>query len=345
MRRIVALTVTMCAFAATAVRATEPFAKVGTYAAAWLQFPRGARNIGMGATGVADVSGSATGYFNPASMAWSNATTLLGSYEDFGFAGINLSEILVASPIPFHADATMRTWRFGGSFGYAHLGMEPQIERTIFLPEGIGRTFDASDWMLSATGATSWTHGVMTLGAGGAARFLRSNLAEAHANAWVFDVGAIAAFPVKSEGGLLRPRVGYALLNLDNGVSYDDRTSDVSNEQRVGFGVDLETARVMVANRSVPVAALSVDYDAIDREASPSAPDYSMGFELTAINALHFRYGTIDDDYTTFGIGVGWDDGHTLLRGDYAHVNSGGGIAYENFIDRNTFGVLIGMRW
>lgn len=336
-----AICVAVCV--APAAHATEPFANVKTYAASWLSLPRGIRNIGMGATGTSDVSGLSTGYFNPAGVAWSSATTLIGSYEDYS-ASINLSEILIASPVPFHSDSTASPWHFGGSFGYARLGMAPQTERTVFLPEGTGKTFDASDWMLGATGATSWTHGAVSLGAGGAARFLRSNLAENHVNGWTFDLGAIAAFPIVGEGGLLRPRAGYALLNLDNGISYDGRTAYIPTEQRVGFGLDMETVRVMIAKQSVPAAAVSIDYDSIDRDGS-AAPDNSAGFELTVLNVAHFRYGKIDDNYATMGFGVGWDDGHHLLRVDYAHVNPGGGIEFDSRTDRNTFGLLVGVRW
>jgi len=320
---------------APAARATEPFAQGDTYAVSWLGIERGVRNIGMGTTGTADVTGLSTGYFNPAGMAFSSAATLLGSYEEFGAADISLSEFVISSPIPFHAHSTAGAWHFGGSFGYARLGMEPQTERTIFLPEGTGRTFDASDWMLSATGATSWTHGVMILGAGGAARFVRSNLAEDHVNGWTFDVGAIAGFPVAVNGGLVRPRIGYAALNLDDGIVYDGRTSHISTEQRLGFGLDFETARTTFGGRSVPVASLSIDYDQVDREIRSSS-EGAEGFELTAFNFAHFRYGSTDNDYTTIGFGLGWDDGRVLLRADYAHVT---------MLDRNTVGMLMGVRW
>jgi len=347
MRNVAAVLVAigLCACAAPAARATEPFAKVGTYAAQWLVFPRGVRNIGMGATGVSDVSGLSTGYFNPACMAWSDATTLLGSYEDM-YASLSISEFMLTSPIPFRADSTAGAWHFGGSFGYARLGMDPQTERTIFLPEGTGRTFDASDWLLSAAGATSWTHGAFSIGAGGAAKFLRQNLANNSADGWSFDVGTIAAFPIDlGDGALVRPRAGYAVLNLDNGISFDGRTSYVATENRTGFGFDLETPHVMLAKRSVPAVGFSLDYEHIDRDGS-SAPDYSAGFEISVLSVAHVRYGVIDNDFTTFGLGTGWDYGHVLFRLDYAHTAPSDhlfdyGISY----DRDTVGGLIGVRW
>ena len=340
LKKIAALVVAM---GCLAVGAAESFATtVGSYAATWLALPRGVRNIGMGATGTADASGLATGYFNPASMAWSDATTLLASRELYGTTDITLSEILIASPIPFKADAAS-AWHFAGSFGYARLGMGPQYQRTIFLPEGMGQTFDPTDWMLSATGASSWTHGIMTLGAGGAARYVRQGMADSDVSGWTFDVGTMAAFPIALENGLIRPRIGYAALNLDTGMSYSGRTAYIPTEQRLGFGLDFELGRVPLANRFVPAAALSFDYDHIHRDGWADL-NYSSGVEVSALGIVHVRYGTINDDYTTFGVGLGWDVGSALLRVDYAHLNSGGGVDYNDY-DRDTFGALIGVRW
>jgi hypothetical protein len=321
--------------------AAEPFAKAG-YGATWLTFPRGVRNVGMGATGTADVSGSATGYFNPAGVAWSDATTLVGSYEDL-YLDMNLSEALVTSPIPFHDDSTAGAWRFGGAFGYSRLGMEAQVERTIFLPEGTGRVTDLDDWMLSSVGALSWSQGVMSLGAGATGKFIQSERSTGNVTTWALDLGVIAAFPVDVGGGRIRPRLGYSILNLDSGTEDDARTFYVANEQRGGFGFDFETPAVLVAKRRVPGVKLSLDYDRIDREAN-STREYSAGFEISIIDLLHVRYGAVDSDYATYGVGLGWDYGHVLFRADYAHTEFDGS-EYWLDLDRDTYGASVGVRW
>lgn len=323
-------------------QATEPFAQGRVYGATWLVFPRGVRNIGMGATGTSDVSGLSTGYFNPAGVAWSDATTFFGSYEDM-FVSLSISEMVIASPFPFHTDSTASAWHFGGSVGYARLDMEPQTERTVFLPEGTGRTFDPTDWMLSASAAASWTRGSVSLGAGGATRFIQQDYGD-DVTMWAFDLGLIAAFPMHVGGGMVRPCLGYAALNLDDGASSDGRTLYIATEQRGGFGLDFATPPTLAWGRSVPAVSFSLDYDRIDREHYAS-PEYSAGFEVSVIDFMHFRYGVIDNDFDTYGLGLGWDYGNVLFRVDYAHVEAQEVWLPGLDLDRDTFGALVGVRW
>lgn len=338
------------ALAVRPAHATEPFAKVGTYGASWLQFPVGIRNLGMGATGTSDVTGFATGYFNPASIAWSNATTLTGSYENFdeSLLGYDLFQLQIASPFPLRADTTDTGWHFAGGFAYTQRGMNPQPERTIFLPDGTGNMLDLDDWMLSALASSRWEHSHVSLGGGVAAKYIDQALGGSDNNIWVFDIGVIAAFPLPVRGGLIRPRLGYAALNLDSGGSYDGREFNVSTEQRAGFGMDLAAPRTMVFGRPVPSVSLSVDYDAIDLEhgAYQSPPHYSTGFEASFADLVHIRYGLLDHDYIMFGAGVGWDYGHVLFRLDYAHTDPDDS-SQQSFItlERDTFGALVGVRW
>ncbi len=327
--------------------ATEPFTPpVRSYTATFLSFPVGVRNLGMGATGAADASGLATGYFNPASVAWSTATTLAGSYERL-FTDISLSGFQVTSPISWGADSTAGRWQFGGSLAYTRLGLEPQTQRTIFLPEGVGRTYDADDWMLAALAAARWNYRALSVGAGVASKFVLQKFAEDNVNDWAFDVGLIAVAPMRLSGGLVRPRVGYAALNLDNGSSYDGRKSYVATERRGGVGLDFETLPHLVYGRAVPLASFSFDYDWIDSEFS-TRPQFGMGIELSAVNMIRLRYGLIDDDYSTLGVGAGWDYGQVVFRLDYAHKTRGKTLVpdFDGYSNRDdTFGGLVGVRW
>ena len=339
MRKIAALMVAFVSVACVTdvARATEPFAKVGPYAMQWLKIPRGVRNIGMGATGAADVSGAGTGYFNPAGVVFSDATQMTGSYQTWP-ADINISEAVLSVPIPFHSDSTTSAWRFAGSFGYARLGMEPQTERTIFLPEGTGRTFDASDWGLTALGSASWTHGVSTLAVGAAGRYLDSNLADGDMTAWTLDAGAIAAFALDLGACQVVPRAGYSFRNLDTGVEYDGRHSTIENEQRIGLGIDVGMPAVSVWGRLVPVASLSMDYDFVYVE-NHSDEEVAAGIELSALDLAYFRLGNAMNNVDTFGFGLRWDYGRVLFSVDYA--NQDGGV----LSDLDTFGAMVGVRW
>jgi hypothetical protein len=319
------------------------------YAMDFVHLPVGVRNIGMGGTGTSDASGLATGHFNPASVAFSDATLLAGSYEDAGTPfELDLTDVVISSPIPFHSSETPGPWKFAGALGYTRLGMEPQIERTIFLPEGTGSTFEASDWGITALGAASWTSGVTTLAVGATGKFLKttmdSDIASRSSEAWALDLGTLAAFPVHFDGGMIRPRLGLAVTNLDTGGESDDRLFEVANVTRAGVGLDVHAAPVEIWDRTAPLAALSFDYDRIDSERN-SDREFSAGFEVSFINLLHFRYGVADSDFTMYGVGFGWDYGPVLFRLDYAHQEPEDEFLELLDYNRDTFGGLIGVRW
>jgi hypothetical protein len=330
----------MCA--APTARAADPFARE-IFANDLLHYPHGVRNIGMGATGTADASGLSTGYFNPASVAFNRVTTVFGSYEDM-FASFSMSDFVVSSPIPLDSDSTEGPWRFAGSLGFTYLNYPVQHERTIFLPGGTGRTFDPDAWSLTALGAASWTHGIMSVAGGATARYEAQELGSGTLDMFAFDLGVIAAFPIDMGDGRVRPRIGYAMLNLDTGADYDGRSAHIANESRGGFGFDIEAPRVIVAKKSVPSVTFSLDYDQIDSQGR-SPIDFCSGVELSIVDMIHLRYGAIDSDYNTYGIGAGWDYGHVLFRLDYAHVDLRSRSFFDLDLDRDTFGALVGVRW
>jgi len=151
----------------------------------------------------------------------------------------------------------------------------------------------------------------------------------------------LAAFPIELSGGRVRPRLGYAALNLDAGNEYDGREVLVRNESRGGLGFDYQTPAVVVFGQQVAAAQFSFDYDFIDR-AGRSSDDDAFGLELSAIDMMHFRFGVIDESSRILGIGLGWDYGHMLFRLDYAHANN---QQLSSYYDRDTFGALVGVRW
>ena len=343
--RTLALLLVVSSSAVRPAHATEPFARVG-YGFTGLENPRGVRNLGMGATGTSDASGMATGYFNPASIAFAKATTLFGSYESMPFDQ-GYSNIEIAAPIPLHSDSTTGAWQFAGSLGFSYLNFPVLEERTIFLPEGTGHTYDPDAWGLSAAGATSWTHGVMRLAGGAAASYQKQETPRGGFDLMALDFGVISAFPISLDNGMVfRPRLGYAMLNLDTGADFDRTDIRIANESRGGFGFDVAAPTVIVAEKTVPSIAFSLDYDRIDRE--NSSLRFSAGAELKIVDMVHLRYGALDNQYDTYGVGVGWDFGHALFRLDYAHASlrddSIEQILEENF-DRDVFGIIMGMRW
>lgn len=324
---------------------TEAFSKVGTYGFQFAGMPRGVRNLGMGSTGTASLYEHSTGYFNPASLAWTNVWTLQSSYQQWP-ADISLSDIRVSGGYP-RGNPSQSAWRFGGSLGYSGLWMDPQVVRTIYLPEGTGELYDADDHMISATGAAAWERGVISFGAGGTTKYIRSGFAGSDVSIWAFDVGAIVAFPIAWSGALLRPRAGVARLNLDTGAEYDGRFTSIENETRTAIGVDVASPLVSVGNgawkRDVPALMFSVDYDWTNRDAGMGRESY--GVAAAFFGALEARIGTVSydggSDQVQFGAGLGWDFEHWLFQFDYAHLDD---ASFFN-LDRDCFGLLVGARW
>src|SRR5512134_736177 len=73
-----------------AASAAEPFAGVRTHISSLVVEPRGVRNIGMGSTGAASVYTAASGYINPAALAWSDAVVLAASQQEYNTGDIDL---------------------------------------------------------------------------------------------------------------------------------------------------------------------------------------------------------------------------------------------------------------
>jgi hypothetical protein len=329
--------------AAGRAAATEPFAQVKTYAATVLTLPRGVRNIGMGSTGVADVSPSATGDFNPASFAWADAVTATVSNQGWP-AAIDLLDVHVSGTFPIRADSADGPWRFGGSLGYVGLLLSPQRVRTIFLPEGTSETIDADDHCFSGSIAAAWTRGAVSLGAGTTATYARLN--SGAVSAWAFDVGVIAAFPIQWEGALIRPRAGAASLNIGPSVYYDGRDADLDGEFRGGVGVDVAVPRVIVGGRAVPAVSLSAEVDVAQRSSQTDAVN-GYGAEISMLDAVRFRFGEAavgaSQRERAYGLGLGWDWGSWLVQLDYAHA-APVGRGLDDF-GRDAWGVVAGARW
>ncbi|HEX5130883.1 MAG TPA: hypothetical protein VFX92_00200 [Candidatus Krumholzibacteria bacterium] len=323
------------------VRAAEPFAKVRVATRATvLDFPRGIRNIGMGSTGAASVSQPANGYFNPASLAWADGLTLSGEYQDFAYESLdpafNLSDIRASVGTQRPAG-----WSFGGLLGYSAFRAEPQIVRTIYLPDGTGETFDVDDYYLTVLGAAAWTRGVATVGAGVSGKYLSLN----GNDAWLLDLGVLVALAFRPDSTLIRPRVGVSVSNLDSGWGYDGREYDLGDESRIGIGLDIASRPIGIAGRRVPVIASAVDVDWVFQPAQYADDGYwAIGWEVSAADLLQVRIGQESQrnlDKSAYGFGLGWTFGRWMIRGDYARES------WDTFLGHaktDAFGVALGAR-
>ncbi|HEU4364413.1 MAG TPA: hypothetical protein VFT13_03005 [Candidatus Krumholzibacteria bacterium] len=323
-----------------AASAAEPFARVRRYVSSLVVEPRGVRSIGMGSTGAASVFTISSGYVNPAALAWSDAVVLAASRQEYDTGdidiGLNHTDSRLSGGWALSDDTARDRWRVGGMVGYSREDMNPQVIRTIFLPEGTGETFDIDDYSLLASGAASWTRGPVTIGAGLSVKYLDFTFLDG----WALDWGVLTALSFTPGGTLIRPRLGLSVSNLDNGFHGQDVDYELVGETRVGLGLDLASRPVAFAGRAVPVISGSVEYDHV--AVSDNEGYWAIGWEVSFVDLLQVRVGLQNDDPDTsaWGLGLGWAFGRLMVRADYAHESW---MTFFGEYETNTFGLATGM--
>jgi hypothetical protein len=177
--------------------ATEPFAKVGTYALQFLKIPVSARGVAMGNAFTALADDATATYWNPAGMVDVTRTSISLNHTWWP-ADISLDFASAVFTLPF----------VPGQWGVSarSLSMDPQVERTIFLPDGTGQSFDAAT-----------------------VHFIHSGLADKSVNTFSIDFGLIYRI------GLWGMRLGMLIQSLGAKVDYDDRESKMPTVFKVAL--------------------------------------------------------------------------------------------------------------
>lgn len=197
--------------------ATEPFAKVGTYALQFLKIGVSARATGMGNAFTALSNDATATYWNPAGLVDITRTSVSLNHTWWP-ADIALEYAAASFTLPF----------VPGTFGVSAraLTMDPQKERTVFLPEGTGQTFDAGDMSFGLSYAKFFTD---KFSSGGTVHFIHSGLAEKSVNTFAVDFGLVYRI------GLWGMRLGMVIQSLGSKVNYDDRESKMPTVFRVSM--------------------------------------------------------------------------------------------------------------
>ncbi len=200
--------------------ATKPFEKVGTYSAQFLKIGVSARAAGMGSAFTA-VSNDATAiYWNPAGMVELTRTQ------------VTMNSVVWPADIDIYfAGAVFTTPYFPGTFGISAraLTMDPQEERTIYMPQGTKRFFDAGDMSFGLSYAMYFTD---RFSAGITAHFIHMGLADKSVETLAFDFGLIYRI------GIQGMKLGMMIQSLGAEVDFDDRASKMPTLFRVGLSVD-----------------------------------------------------------------------------------------------------------
>jgi hypothetical protein len=256
--------------------ATEPFAKVGTYALQFLKIPPSARATGMGSAFVALANDASATYWNPAGMV-EVTRTAISLEHTFWPADISLDYATAVFTLPFVPGAWGLTARA--------LSMDPQKERTIFLPEGTGQEFDAGDMSFGVSYAQYFTD---KFSAGGTVHFVHSGLAEKSVNTYAFDFGLIYRI------GISGMRVGMMIQSLGGKVNYDDRDSKMPTVFRVGLSVS-----------AYKRGANSLDLLGEFAHPSDNTENINVGAEY-AYNQFFYLRGGYNVDYDELGPSAGF---------------------------------------
>jgi long-subunit fatty acid transport protein len=199
--------------------ATDPFAKVGTYSLEFLKIGPSARATGMGSAFTPIANDATATYWNPAGMV-DVTQTAVSLEHTFWPADVSLDFASVVFTMPF----------FPGSVGLTAraLSLDPQKERTVFLPEGTGKEFDAGDMSFGLSYAQFFTD---KFSAGATVHFIHSGLAEKSVNTYAVDFGLIYRI------GYRGMRVGMMIQSLGGKVKYDSQSAKIPTMFKVGLSM------------------------------------------------------------------------------------------------------------
>ncbi|RJR30827.1 MAG: hypothetical protein C4574_01830 [Candidatus Latescibacterota bacterium] len=219
-RRLLAAALLIASIPAVADATTKPFEKVGTYAAQFLKIGPSARAVGMGGAFTAVANDATSIYWNPAGIVEQTRTQ------------VTLNSVVYPADIDvYFAAAIFNTPYLPGTFGISAraLTMDPQEERTIYMPQGTRRFFDAGDMSFGLTYATFFTD---RFSAGFTAHFLHMGLADKSVESLAFDFGLLYRI------GIQGMRLGMIVQSLGGEVDFDDRSSKLPTLFKVGLSVD-----------------------------------------------------------------------------------------------------------
>jgi len=231
----------------------------------------------------------------------------------------------------------------GVMFGYTDLVLEGTL-RTIFEPEGFHAKL--RDYYWTAGLALGWERGRASFGGGATGKYMNLDLLSSTgaAHAWLFDFGLAAAMIFEFDESFVRPRIGFSVTNLDNGLTLEGIEYDVTGQKMIGAGVDVGLPSTDFAGRRVAAFGASADIDYHDREAEDHF--WALGWEVSLFELVQARAGFqwYGDDYhgvQTLGAGIGWEFGRWVVRADYARFMPDVD-AFDADFDRDVFGGSVG---
>jgi hypothetical protein len=272
---------------------TKPFEKVGTFAAPFLKIGVSARAAGMGSAYTAVADGATAIYWNPAGMVAQSRTE------------VTLNSVMWPADIDIYfVGAIFSTPYLPGTWGISAraLTMDPQLERTIYMPEGTNRYFDAGDMSFGLSYAMWFTD---KFSAGITAHFIHMGLADKSVQTMAFDFGLIYRI------GIQGMKLGMMIQSLGSEVNFDDRASKMPTLFKVGLSMD-------AYRRGAHALLISGEFS----HPSDNKERMNAGFEYGFNKFFYLRSGYnigYDTQGLAWGVGFRFDTSQTSGIGfDYA---------------------------
>ena len=306
-----------------------------------LEEPQGLRNVGMGTTGVADMHRNTSGYYNPASLAFHDRTSLSFAYQryardlliDVGFTDTRAMWGSDGQP------SAEDSWGLGGIIGYTTESIESNDQIPIYTPDGT-LISNWRNYYITGGLAASYQQGHQCFALGASVKYLDLDTAAAHS--WLFDYGALAALTYELGGSMIRPRAGVSSINHDTGFERDSVEYDIIGHWRIGAGVDVETAKGTVWGREVAAAATSIDFERVSVDES-RGPYWAIGWEGSMIELIHLRagyqwYEVESRASLCLGGGLSWEFSGVAVQFDYARYSP----SPSGVVDQDMYGLTVG---
>nr|MBN1165378.1 PorV/PorQ family protein [Candidatus Krumholzibacteriota bacterium] len=174
----------------------------------------------MGSAFTAVANDATAMYWNPAGMVELNRTQ------------VSLNSVTWPADIDIYfAGAVFTSPYLPGTFGISAraLTMDPQEERTVYMPQGTKRYFDAGDMSFGLSYAMYFTD---RFSAGFTGHFIHMGLADKSVETLAFDFGLIYRI------GIQGMKLGMMIQSLGSEVNFDDRSSKLPTLFKVGLAVD-----------------------------------------------------------------------------------------------------------
>jgi hypothetical protein len=316
----------LAASAATAITpaaAAEPFAHVPSYSMTFLSLPQGPRNFAMGWTGVADDASPSNVFYNPANIAFYDRAYWNANYLDWPFE-LYFFDIGVFGGHAFELSGD-HTLYVSAAVRYFRMDVDVDSERTIFLPDGVGKEFDPAEWAVPLSVAAGFSTRHVDIGIGSTVKFATSEFGDETFHATGLDVGAIARTRVTPwDNAELSLTLGASAINLGNGPTYGSLKSDFPLEYHVGLGVGLAG----YSGDSRGAAALWRVNGNVENIDTDFGEDFAFGVEFGVLDMAFLRVGrrgeelSMDGDYWGFGLSARIES--FVLSADYAQTSSTG---------------------